>query len=1236
MQVDIGQSIRKEKNDMKKTMRQILALFLAFAMCITAVDVQAYADTTQNAVGGSGWDGVTNVSVYEGENFRVTFSLTSYWEGGFNANVRIENTGTETIENWSLGLDYPSALSHVWNAEVIAGENGHYIVKNAGWNQDIPVGGSVEFGIGEQENFYGFPTNYELIGKLSDISIEDYAVGYMLVSDWESGFSAAISIGNRTERAIEDWVLEFDFDREITELWNGKIDSHEGNHYVIKNADYNSIIGANATITIGFNGIGGKAEDEPQNCILRSCLTGGIDSLEPGTEEDGTEDDVSDDFQYNDFVDWSSMTDSDGDGLPDDIEADYGTDPLNADTDGDGLTDGYEVLYSSTDPTTKYTDPESGVSDGEMDFDEDGLTNLEEQELGTDCYLADTDSDLLMDGEEVRFHGTDPLNADTDGDTMLDGYELIVGLDPLNPRTFGYPDEEYRYEYAVEADSDLLAPINSNNEQYQMSVVLEGSGGAISELVVRDSAYSNVIRQDYTLGCVPEILLLDDEKEDGITGMELSFKINDNYISDEEDVEELRGLGRYNIFKYIEELNFLCPVNTTEDEESRCIKAMVDGIGTYCVVDMKLWLNTIGFEAVAAEETAGIEPDSIVRMMDLKGSGVNYNLDTIDIAFCINSNDTEELWDDELDAIKAEIGKICKGIKHEGRSARFYLIDQNGKVVCNRYGEPYATSASEFESMLHTLKTTLSTEKTLNKQIDTLLDVKMRVDAYKAVVFLGGGIVTEDRNLSVIQKIADSNIRGLAVWPWWETGDWYDLLAGKTGGQVFTNYFNFANDVLNYIYTYIPDVPDVIYHTIASHNLNTIKLEKPLVCKGDTDTDRDSLTDWEEVDQKQVQLINGIVLLPSLKEYIATNSDVIPWYVEWIEKYQDMTNKNGDRFIEIISRIYILPVVSDPVSEDGDGDGILDLDDKWDGKDNRYKKLNPLHKDTIETLFPEIEKNSRNKSSSPSYLKVTDNNIVMTLKVKFMGDTAVRARDVLMMESLDTAEEETNSINNCTLKELIMDGIPARWNGAYKGTEYDFCKGMKVNFSVEVKEDKSERGRNISVTIRSRVCGVSNQSGVNWNADCNRKITMYTSRCEVPTHKDQVNPACGEFRKNLKTICKFESSVAHEFGHVMGLKDMYATAYCNHGYEPEANDEIIYNLEWYPLPKMHGIMLYNGSAVGNDIEMILYAFVENKWQYYVPHGIFQKASKAIRSNIIYINGDRKYRWNSKRHKMEAV
>ena len=32
----------------------------------------------------NGWDGVTTVNNYTGENFNVVFSLANYWEGGYN------------------------------------------------------------------------------------------------------------------------------------------------------------------------------------------------------------------------------------------------------------------------------------------------------------------------------------------------------------------------------------------------------------------------------------------------------------------------------------------------------------------------------------------------------------------------------------------------------------------------------------------------------------------------------------------------------------------------------------------------------------------------------------------------------------------------------------------------------------------------------------------------------------------------------------------------------------------------------------------------------------------------------------------------------------------------------------------------------------------------------------------------------------------------------------------------
>jgi serine/threonine protein kinase len=71
-----------------------------------------------------------------------------------------------------------------------------------------------------------------------------------------------------------------------------------------------------------------------------------------------------------------------------------------------------------------------------FDDDRDGLTNLQEIQLGTLPEVRDTDQDGLSDGDEVA-RGTDPLDDDTDNDGLKDGDEVSRGLDPLNPDTDG-------------------------------------------------------------------------------------------------------------------------------------------------------------------------------------------------------------------------------------------------------------------------------------------------------------------------------------------------------------------------------------------------------------------------------------------------------------------------------------------------------------------------------------------------------------------------------------------------------------------------------------------------------------------------------------------------------------------------------------------------------------------------------------------------------------------------------
>ena len=132
--------------------------------------------------------------------------------------------------------------------------------------------------------------------------------------------------------------------------------------------------------------------------------------------------------------------DTDDDGLPDVLEtSQYGTDPEDPDTDDDGMSDGWEVdhgLNPLDNGESEEAEEESGstntADDAEVsnesdswpdptqgrygDPDNDGLTNEQEAELGTDPQRADTDNDGLND----RWESLYTMNVSSpDGTVML-------------------------------------------------------------------------------------------------------------------------------------------------------------------------------------------------------------------------------------------------------------------------------------------------------------------------------------------------------------------------------------------------------------------------------------------------------------------------------------------------------------------------------------------------------------------------------------------------------------------------------------------------------------------------------------------------------------------------------------------------------------------------------------------------------------------------------------------------
>ncbi|MBP1948321.1 VWA domain-containing protein [Virgibacillus litoralis] len=130
------------------------------------------------------------------------------------------------------------------------------------------------------------------------------------------------------------------------------------------------------------------------------------------------------------------------------------------DYDKDGLLNDFEDLYEQLDKFSSDSDGD-GQADGEEDFDQDGLTNSEEQKNGTDPFKEDTDGDGLLDGDEVHQHGTDPTMKDTDEDEIDDNIEinstLALGTDPTNPDTDGNGilDGDEVFEVTVDSEQEL-------------------------------------------------------------------------------------------------------------------------------------------------------------------------------------------------------------------------------------------------------------------------------------------------------------------------------------------------------------------------------------------------------------------------------------------------------------------------------------------------------------------------------------------------------------------------------------------------------------------------------------------------------------------------------------------------------------------------------------------------------------------------------------------------------------
>jgi hypothetical protein len=122
-----------------------------------------YGDTSDTGGGGGGGTDPDPEPQPTGA-CAVTYKITNQWSGGFQADVRLANTGTSAWSGWTLDWSFPNgqSVTQLWNAAHT--QSGAAVsVKNIAWNANVAAGSSVSFGFtGSWSGTNGRPTAFRL------------------------------------------------------------------------------------------------------------------------------------------------------------------------------------------------------------------------------------------------------------------------------------------------------------------------------------------------------------------------------------------------------------------------------------------------------------------------------------------------------------------------------------------------------------------------------------------------------------------------------------------------------------------------------------------------------------------------------------------------------------------------------------------------------------------------------------------------------------------------------------------------------------------------------------------------------------------------------------------------------------------------------------------------------------------------------------------------------------------
>ncbi len=125
-------------------------------------------------------------NLYEYDGYNVEYTITNEWNGGQTVEIKIINTGEESILNWAVKCKVEGKISGLWNAQVYDSEDTTYIFKNCGWNYEIRPNEYVTFGYTLINDTFSVPESFTSCSEREILTL-GYSVDLNITNTWDTG-----------------------------------------------------------------------------------------------------------------------------------------------------------------------------------------------------------------------------------------------------------------------------------------------------------------------------------------------------------------------------------------------------------------------------------------------------------------------------------------------------------------------------------------------------------------------------------------------------------------------------------------------------------------------------------------------------------------------------------------------------------------------------------------------------------------------------------------------------------------------------------------------------------------------------------------------------------------------------------------------------------------------------------------------------------------------------------------